>query len=292
MLASMTGFGRASLDSPLGKVTVEIQSLNRKYLEIFVSLPKEFGQLEYEMRNWISAQIDRGQISLRLFLQFSPEAAVKRVPDAQTLSAVKRRLEALAQEIGYDVKEIDFPLILHYLPVEEKLQFADKEEALIVERCVQEALQQLVRMKHKEGVALSADVTERLALLEKQLMAIEEISPEASERMRERVREKISAWVQLSPEWEEKAMKEVVILAERMDVTEEITRLKSHFKQFRDIVNSSKGAVGRKMDFLIQEMGREINTLGSKASDAKISYFVVEMKSELEKMREQTQNIE
>ncbi len=290
MLASMTGFGRAGLDAPFGRLVAEIQSVNRKYLEIFVSLPKEFGRFEYDTRTWVGEKISRGQISVRLHVIPSEGAVLQQLPDPKQLKALKRGWEKIAKTLGYDPAKIDLPFLMLYSPIEQK-SFAEDKDLPFIEKCVKEAMDGLCKMKVKEGKALAADVSKRLASLKKNLKEIESLAPEAADRMRKSLQGKMKE-LQESSELDERILRETLLFADRIDITEEITRLSSHFNQFLGMLNTKEKTIGRKMDFLIQEMGREINTIGSKSLDAKISYLVVEMKSELEKIREQIQNIE
>jgi uncharacterized protein (TIGR00255 family) len=165
------------------------------------------------------------------------------------------------------------------------------EKALpALQKGVEEALQGLVKMKQSEGKALKKDLEGRLQGLGKWVAQVEAHTPDATKRMREKLKERMREVLEPGAELDERLLREVALFAERVDVTEEITRLRSHVSQFKELL--SQEGIGRKMDFLIQEMGREVNTIGSKSMEAKIAHLVVEMKSELEKMREQIQNIE
>ena len=290
MLASMTGFGRAGLDAPFGRLVAEIQSVNRKYLEIFVSVPKEFGRFEYDIRTWVGEKISRGQISVRLHVIPSEGGVLQQLPDPKQLKALKRGWEKIAKTLGYDPAKIDLPFLMLYSPIEQK-SFAEDQDLPFIEKCMKEAMDGLCKMKVKEGKALKADVSKRLASLKKNLKEIESLAPEAADRMRKSLQGKMKE-LQENPELDERILRETLLFADRIDITEEITRLASHFNQFLGMLDTKEKTIGRKMDFLIQEMGREINTIGSKSLDAKISYRVVEMKSELEKIREQIQNVE
>lgn len=292
MLNSMTGFGRALFDAPFGRLIVEIQSVNRKYLEIFVSLPKEFGRFEQDVRKWIQEAVHRGQVTVRI--HFVPKAGrvEEALPDVELLRSLKSGWEKISQQLGYDPKKIDLPFLLQYLPESSKLEFARDEDLPVLHRSVEQALQELLKMKKAEGKALLKDLSSRLKELEKTLKQVEVLTPDSTSRMRQKLREKIEEVLKPSAEVEERLLREIALFAEKVDVSEEITRLHSHLDQFAKIFEVKEGGVGRKMDFLVQEMGREINTIGSKSSEAKIAHLVVEMKSELEKMREQIQNIE
>jgi uncharacterized protein (TIGR00255 family) len=292
MILSMTGFGRSVRDSANGKVIVEVQSVNRKYLEVFVSLPKEWTRFENEVRTFVSQQVLRGQISVRI--HFSPNQAVLQqlLPDPDQLRALKKGWEFLAENVGYDKKSIDFSFLIQRLAMEPKNHFEKEEDFEPIEKGLSEALTHLTEMKQKEGAALSHDILQRLQGLARSLKEIEGLSPDATAKMRKRLKERMEEIFQPGAELDDRLMREIALFAERVDISEEITRLHSHLVQYKELLGSSAKGSGRKMDFLVQEMGREINTIGSKSMDAKIAHLVVDMKSELEKIREQIQNIE
>ncbi len=290
MLSSMTGFGRAVCEVSLGKLTVEIQSVNRKYLEVFISLPKELSRFEHEVRKWTSESVSRGGVSVRVFLVPNIGALQSLLPDVEFLKRLKAGWEGLAQQVGFDPKEVNLPFIMQYLPTQSKQDLASDEDMMKLHYCVREALESLKSMKLAEGTALAQDLTARLKELERMTEEVEAHAPDATEKMRQKLFEKMEETLKFGPEVEERLLREVALFAEKVDICEEITRLRSHLAQFKSILRG--GVVGRKMDFLIQEMGREINTIGSKSVETRISHVVVEMKSELEKIREQVQNIE
>ncbi|HSX38530.1 MAG TPA: DUF1732 domain-containing protein [Chlamydiales bacterium] len=339
MLASMTGFGRAVTDAPFGQLIAEIQSVNRKYLEIFVSLPKEFSRFEQDVRSWISAKIARGQVSVRLYLIPNDQASVATLPDAAALNEMKKGWEKIAKSLGYGTDAIDFNFLMLHSPIREKIHFAEDRDVSDVKKCIEQALSGLLEMKRKEGNALVRDVKQRFVKIQKHLKEIELQAPLAAQKMQKNLLAKLQdlkpgalsqkfqtqeprqssrgsslakrasaaqpalqdlgpkAWQEFlgksaNNELDDRIARELILFADKVDITEEITRLKSHFLQFQEILKSQKESVGRKIDFLIQEMGREINTIGSKSPDAQISHTVVNIKSELEKIREQIQNIE
>ena len=290
MLSSMTGFGRAVFDAPFGKLTVEIQSVNRKFLEVFISLPKEFSRFEQEIRKWVGDVVSRGQVSVRIFLIPNVSALEGLLPDVHTLKSLKKGWEKISQELSLDPKEINLPFLMQHLPIQQRQDLARDEDLPFLQRPVQEALQNLLKMKEIEGKALAQDLGGRLKELERMIEEVKKATPDATQKMRQKLIERMEEVLKASGDNEERLLREVAIFAERVDVAEEITRFHSHVAQFKGLLKES--SVGRKMDFLIQEMGREVNTIGSKSMEAKISHLVVDMKSELEKMREQVQNIE
>ncbi|MBI3508862.1 MAG: YicC family protein [Chlamydiia bacterium] len=291
----MTGFGRALADTSDGKLIAEIQAVNRKYLEVFVSLPREYGRFENEVRKWVTEQIGRGQVNARIYFVPNAKALEASLPDVDLLQNLKKGWEKLARQLGYEPSVVDFPFLIEHLPADTAFSFADDQELPVLHRCVDEALQLLLQMKRKEGQALAKDLLQRLQLLQNLASAIRSVAPEAAVRLQEKLKEKIEEALRqhhVDKELEERLFRETVQFAEKLDITEELTRLDSHFHQLQELLGPKAQSNGRKMDFLVQEIGREINTIGSKCSDLKISHKVVEMKSELEKIREQIQNIE
>ena len=290
MLNSMTGFGRAVIDAPFGRLTVEIQSINRKYLEVLVFLPKEFSRFEHEVRKWVGEAVSRGGVSVRVFLIPSSRVIEGLLPDVVLLKELKKAWEKIAREIGGDPKGIDLPFIMQYFPMQSTQDVASDEDLTSLHHCMTEAIKALIAMKQTEGKTLAQDMAGRIKELERTIDEVEKHAPDTTKKMRQKLLEKMEELLKAGPEVEERLLREVAVFAERVDVTEEVTRFRSHAAQFKILLKG--GIVGRKMDFLIQEMGREVNTIGSKSMEAKIAHLVVEMKSELEKIREQVQNIE
>ncbi len=294
MLVSMTGFGRSVCEAPFGRLVAEIQSVNRKYLEMFISLPKEFNRFDPEIRKWVSESISRGQVSIRLFLTPSEEVLNQLMPDPALLKRMKKAWVKLAKVCGTSEKEIGLPFLLQHLPPlsQGELEGREEEQLAVLKKCIQEALQGVVSMKRREGQSLSIDIGQRLIELERMLRSVEKLAPDSIAKQRQKLQERIREVLAPGAELDERILREVAFFAEKVDIAEEITRFHSHIGQFREILQSKNGPVGRKLDFLVQEIGREINTIGSKSADAAISRLIVEGKSELEKVREQIQNVE
>lgn len=290
MLTSMTGFGRAVSDAPFGKLVVEVQSVNRKHLEISVSLPKEWSRFEIEVRKWVGDAIARGHVSVRIFLIPNAKAVETLLPDLATLQDLKKGWERIASKMGFEPPTL--PFLISQLPEQEQMRIASDEELPPLHHCMEEALQALIKMRRTEGKTLAQDLSQRLLTIEKELAAVEKLSPDATLKMRQKLSEKMAEVLAPGAALDERLVREVALFAERVDIAEEVTRLKSHLMQFSELLRTKTPSIGRKMEFLVQEIGREINTIGSKCAEAKITTHVVEMKSELEKMREQIQNIE
>lgn len=289
MLMSMTGFGRESRDLPLGRFVVEIQSLNRKYFELQVYLPKEFSRFEYEMRKWVAEKVIRGFVTVRIQWIPSKDMLSHFLPDPQLIQNFKQEWERVASAAGFQKGAVDLAFLMQHIPSMPSTDIVREQDLLDLQTCVEAAIDRLVEMRQKEGASLSIDLHERLKNMKKMVKSIETLSKSSMERTRQKLQDKIK---ELTPETDERFIREIVLFVEKMDISEEVTRLNSHFSQFGECISSPQKAVGRKMDFLVQEMGREINTVGSKSMDVEISRLVVEMKSELERIREQIQNIE
>lgn len=288
---SMTGFGRGVIDAPFGRLITEIQSINRKHFEVQIHLPKELSRFENEIRKWVAERVLRGQITVRVQLIPSKEAIADLLPDLETLQSVKAGWEKRSVQLGFDPKRVDLPFLAQYVPATQKVDLVQDGDIPFLQESVYSALQFLAGMKAKEGKALTEDVLERLQTIQKKASLIAEFSPEATMKMRHKLQEKMALLWEDGADLDERIAKEIAMFAEKVDIVEELIRLDSHFAQFRECLEA-QGAVGRKMDFVIQEMGREINTIGSKSCESKISYLVIEMKTELERVREQIQNIE
>jgi len=290
----MTGYGRGDGARAGFKVTVELSSVNRKQAEISMNLPREMEMLEAPMRDLINRHIARGRLTVRVSLHAAAGKASARLHLNLPLA------KAYARELGRLAKQLKLagPVSLDQLvrapgvfQTDEEL--ADAEHLWpAVEKALQQALASLVKTREREGAHLAEDLTARVALMRKCTARVQTQAPQAAERYRQQLIERIkSAGLQAPAADDERLLKEIVFFADRSDISEELTRLQSHFQQFSDCVKS-KEPVGRMLDFLAQEMNREINTIGSKANDALISREVVILKAELEKFREQAQNVE
>lgn len=295
MFKSMTGYGSSSVDTKNGSYVVEIQSVNRRFLESTVYLPKEFSSLEMDIRKIISKKIFRGQVVCKLNFYPSEENILELLPNVSFLKKLKKGWEDIAKELK--IKDpligVDFlsqQLQLKAFPKSELAEnlLADTKEIM---KCVDQALGKLISMKEQEGQSLAKDIKKRLKLVEGQVLKIEELSKDSCKGFEEKLKERLAAFLPNS-DIDERILKEIALYADKVDITEEIVRLKSHFEQFNPLITKKEDAIGRKIDFLLQEMTREINTISAKVSFKQASIYIVDIKSELEKIREQAQNIE
>lgn len=291
-MKSMTGFGRSEREAPFGKLVIEIQSVNRKYFELNISLPKEFSRFENDLRKKISEHVQRGLVSARVYVFPTETSLESLLPDVGLLKSLQEGWEKIAEELGYGKKAVDLPFLMANYGALSHVKSTKTDDVTPIQDCLDAALKALDSMRRTEGGMLADDIRSRLKAMEQKIVEIEEIAPDAVSKMRLKLKERMEEIFAEPEQVDERLLREVALYAERVDIAEEITRFRSHLVQYRDLLQSKAGPVGRKMDFLTQEMGREINTIGSKSMDARISHLVVDVKAELEKVREQIQNLE
>jgi uncharacterized protein (TIGR00255 family) len=290
----MTGYGRAEAILDGQKYTVEIKSLNHRFLEISLRLPASLSALEMEIKKKIGEPLLRGKIdvSIRRDVQSSAENGQYLALNLPLAQNYFNLLMQLKQSLNLQ-DDIRLEMIAGQKDVFQMAELPQDDSALWqgLATVLEEALAGMMEMRRREGEILSRDLSARLDLMAQLLSRIEAKAPqvvlEYQKRLTDRVRELTSGLVVD----EGRLSQEVAFFAEKSDITEEIVRLRSHLGQFLEMLDSEE-AIGRKVDFLIQEMGREVNTIGAKSSDADISKQVIEIKSELAKLREQVQNLE
>ena len=288
----MTGYGRGECAQRGFKVTVEASSVNRKQTEIAVNLPRELEVLEAQIRDEVNRCVARGRITLRVSVHAAEGEGKIRI-NRKLARGYAREMRALAKSLGLpDTVTLEMlsraPGVLQ---AAEEITEA-KELWPATAKALGAALEVLLKMREREGAWLAKDLKLRVATMRAGVRRVQGLAPKVAERYREQLRARITAaGIQTPGVDDERLLKEVVYFADRADVTEELTRLQSHFQQFDDCVKSEE-PIGRTLDFLAQEINREVNTLGSKANDSAISREVVVLKAELEKFREQVQNVE
>lgn len=292
LISSMTGFGRAQSESTAGRAVVEVRSLNHRYLEVEVRIPRLLRSRELAIRKALSEHFKRGR--LEVYVTFEPATSFEGIRariDRPYAVAYYRALKELVEELGIGIMWEEW--FLHhadqFISLEEDNSAAQAAWET-VERALNEAVADLKRSRLAEGERLSGMVRECVDRIAARLSEIEGYAPSIVETFRTRLTTKLSDFESgiIDPE---RLLMEVALLAERADITEEISRVKSHLEALRSTLESDDAA-GRKMEFIVQELFREVNTIGSKANDYEVSRLVVDMKGELEKLREQAQNIE
>ncbi len=289
-MKSMTGFGQAEIRTPPygGNLSVELRAVNHRFFDLRTKLPPELAALEPKLRSSLQRRIERGAISL--FVSWKEERPRQVKIDRALARNYYREMKALQRELNLP-GDIGMELLVHLpemVKVEEKRESLKKVWPLLKE-AVNGALQDLLVMKEREGRDISEDISKRVRAVETELKAIRRRSPQVATNYRKRLTKRVK---ELGLGVAEGRLEvEIALLAERADISEELNRLSSLLNQFKKIMREGS-RVGRRLEFTLQEMNREINTIGAKAADAAISSRVIEVKSELEKIREQVQNIE
>ncbi|HWI47476.1 MAG TPA: YicC/YloC family endoribonuclease [Rummeliibacillus sp.] len=291
MVRSMTGFGRGVTTTEQLQLTVEIRSVNHRFLEISTRFPKDWTEAEVYAKKVLSTKVARGKLDVSVYVkELAPLGQVVQI-NWPLVNAYKEAREELRQQIPLEehwsmseILELDQALTLQgkELPKEEILYAVDK--------AVEEAATTLIQMRKREGQELEEAVKGFKKALEEQIAIIKSVSPQAVEKYREKLVERIKD-ISQADNLEERLITEVAIFAEKADIAEELDRLTSHLKQLDETLQEDT-SIGRKLDFLMQEIHREINTIGSKNQSVEAAAAVVQAKTILEKMREQVQNIE
>lgn len=293
MLKSMTAYGRSECQTRDRIFSAEIKSVNNRYKDIILRLPKNFQVVERDLKSIISSRIRRGRIEVSIQSEnIGEEASCNLELNIPLVRSYIKILNQMEEEFGIE-KKIQAETLLRmsdvilFRPVElnvEKLRPT-------LEELMNMTLDSLEMMKLKEGEAIEADFKYRLGLFEEYVNDVEKRAPDLIEEYKNRLQTSIKKMLEDVSIDENRLAQEVAFFAERSDITEEVVRIRSHLKQFHEYL-SLDDALGRRLEFLIQEINREVNTLGTKASDPLVTNIVVEMKAELEKMREQVQNVE
>ena len=294
MLKSMTGFGRGEFLDSGHRIIVEIKAVNHRYNDIVIRMPKNLGSLEDKMRRRIANTLLRGRIDVFVTLdEYSQNKRNVRV-DKELAIAYHGALRELAQILATPLNDNNHQIAKYPDVIKDEEEFEDVSELWPKLSCaIDIAIDNLIRMRMAEGSNIFNDLSERIDRLTGYINEIDERAPKILAEYREkligRMRELLAA-VNVEPD-ETRLLQETALFADRSNFTEEIVRLQSHLAQFRATLDSGD-AVGRKLDFIVQEINRETNTIASKANDFTVANIVVEIKSEIEKVREQIQNIE
>ncbi len=294
MLKSMTAYGNASVHVPLGHFVIEISSVNRKFLEINFHLPSSLDRFEYQLKKLIATFVTRGQITVKVTATFEDIIPVEvkiNIPLARQLCQM---WDKLRQELHIEESVLTAMLLSQrdQLFCFEDNQQEDDHYLQVLQDAVTSAMQDFVRMRNREGIALQEDIIERLQIIDKQLALIEQKAVGATNRYYQKLLNRLKDLAHVEIENEERVLREVAIFAEKIDIAEEITRAKCHLTHFKELMQSSESAIGKTLEFILQELNREITTISNKSSDLYIARATIEIKSEFERIREQVQNVE
>lgn len=294
MIKSMTGFGRGEYSDGKRNVTAEIKTVNHRYADINVKMPKRYSFAEEKIKSVVRNVVKRGKVEVSIIVEALTEDDM--LIKLNTLAAEQYMKNLVALKDTYELSgEIDIKLLASMPDVMKAIpDVSDEEEVVkVIERAVSNAAENLDGMRITEGEKLAQDLMMRGNIVREIVDKIEERTPlvvkEYTDKMYSRIRELLEEGVDIP---EERILVEAAVFADKSNITEELVRLDSHMIQLNNILTESKGPVGKKLDFLVQEMNREANTIGSKANDLEITSLMLETKSEIEKIREQVQNIE
>lgn len=294
MIRSMTGYGRAQLENSEYNVIVEIKSVNHKYRKIYLHIPDRLSALEQKINETLKKEIERGRINYSLEIKNKGEEEVRVKVSESVVEEYMDSLQKLKDKFGL-AGEISIDLLTQFPDV---LEVEEVEEDIMelwptIKETTEVALTELIEMRKKEGEQLFSDFIHRLDQIEQLIDKVEAKIPDIVDEYKSRLEKRINELLDEVEIEEERLATEVAIIADKSNVTEEIVRVKSHVEQFRETLELDiEKSVGKKLDFIAQEMHREINTIGSKVSDSELSNYIVDLKSEVDKIREQVQNIE
>lgn len=292
MVLSMTGFGRGKAEDDNYEISVEIKTINHRYLDINLRLPRNLSFLEDEARKRIQQSISRGRTEVYVSYKNKSQDQVNVTLNESAVNAYISVFQLLAEKFGIENK-VDMSTVAGIDELFTITQQEENEDILrtLLMSALDQSLEVLNQMRRKEGSFLVEDVLEHCTLIAGRVDAVEERSPLLVEDYRKKLEQRIKELLKSTELDEARFNTEVAYFADRSNITEEIIRLRSHLEQLKSTVKAG-GPVGRKLDFIVQEMNREANTIGSKSGDITITNHVVEIKSEIEKIREQIQNLE
>ena len=293
MVASMTGFGRAEVSRNGINISAEVRSVNSRYLDITLRLPRSISQREKELKDIVRTFLNRGNLNITVKIAYDSNGAI---PLKVNTAAAKSYFKLL-NEIRKSVKIREQVKLEHLLTFSEVLEPVEEEETderewELVQETVRQALENLNAMRSQEGNELAKDLEKRIHWMEGTLNEVEKLSKERIPEERKNLHERIAQLVEDKFVLDQNRLElEIALMVDKLDITEECVRYRSHNKFFLEALKKNEAA-GRKLNFLVQEMNREANTIGSKSSDAAIAHMIIGLKEELEKIREQLQNIE
>ena len=290
-MRSMTGFGQSSMATDIAEIEVQVKTVNSRYLDLKIRLPRELLGLEQDLKKEIRSRLHRGRIDFWVEVR-NRETGLARVNPAQ-VRAYLRAAQELAK-LGVQ-GNLELGTLLALPDVFDSRGNRDSQLEVVasgVEQCLGEALEQVIRHRQAEGQALKEDLQDRLSALAGLTDQIEEQAESVAEFQRQRLQEKLASLNDLPEVDATRLVQEVAFHTERVDISEEITRLRSHLSRFRELLDAAHAVIGKNLDFLCQELNREMNTVLSKAGRVEISEVAVAGKTEIERIREQVQNVE
>lgn len=292
MIKSMTGFGRCEVLKESRKFTVELKSVNHRYLDVNIRMPKKLNFFETSIRTLLKQYANRGKVDIFITYEDTSESQVSLKYNASLAAEYMKYFKQMEEEFGLE-NDIRVSALSRYPEVITMEEQCEDEEELWngLKEALEGAFAQFVETRKTEGQNLKQDILEKLTGMEKLVAFIEERSPEIIAQYRARLEEKVGELLKDTQMEEGRIAAEVILFADKICTDEEVVRLKSHISHMRDTLEEKEG-IGRKLDFIAQEMNREANTILSKANDLEVSNCAISLKTEIEKVREQIQNIE
>ncbi len=289
MLQSMTGYGRATGTYSTISIVVELKAVNSKSIEINPRTPSIYNEKEHELRKRITARLERGTITLTIQRQDTGNTATAINLDA--LSNYMNTLAPLAQEYQQDQSQLMVQLLRLPDVMQSSNTAVSEEELQLLFQLLDQAIEQLINFRKQEGASLAKDLTNSVDNIAAKLEEVALLAPKRNEKIREQLLKKANEWIEAAKLDTNRFEQELIYYMERLDINEEIVRLRNHILYFnQQILDTNALAKGKTLNFISQEMGREINTIGSKSNDSEMQKLVVKMKDELEKIKEQTMN--
>ena len=292
MIKSMTGFGRSKYENEEREYTVEIKSVNNRYSDISIKMPRNLSSLEEKIKKQITTAISRGKIDVFITFINNSEKGKDIKINTELAKMYIKELKQLAKE-GEIIDNINVTEVIR-LPEVLNISLENDDEELILSDltvCTKNAIDSFIAMRETEGLKIKEDLQNRINIISKKIDKINSISTGLVEEYVVKLEKRINDILKTSVVDETRLAQEIVIYSDKCSIEEEITRLRSHILQFTNLLETS-GPIGKKLDFLVQEMNRETNTIGSKANSLEITNLVVDLKTEIENIREQIQNIE
>lgn len=292
MIKSMTGFGRCEVLKDSRKFTVELKSVNHRYLDVNIRMPKKLNFFETSIRTLLKSYADRGKVDIFITYEDLSQSQVSVKYNAALVAEYLKYLNQMAEEFSLD-NDVRVSTLSRYPEVFTMEECSEDEDELWngLKEALEGAFSQFVEMRTKEGERLKEDILLKLDLLSEQIRFIEERSPQIIAEYRTKLEEKMRELLEDTQIDDNRIAAEVILFADKICTDEEVVRLKSHIQHMKETLEESNG-IGRKLDFIAQEMNREANTILSKANDLDISNRAISLKTEIEKIREQIQNIE
>ncbi|MBY5952483.1 YicC family protein [Algoriphagus sp. NF] len=293
MIKSMTGFGRAGMEDDSRTIQAEVKTLNSKFLDLSLKLPRQFSEKEHEIRNLVQGILERGKVNLAL--DFIPKKS-NQIPvtiNEELFQAYFEKYQNLANSVVAEKSELfklalQSPSVIVNMASDEATEA--EEEWELIQKVIIEALQKCDQFRKDEGESLFEKLKENIQVIESALQQVKAIEGQRKDRIKNRIRSNFQDWIEENDFDQNRFEQELIYYFEKLDITEELVRLETHLNYFIKVLNEETQQ-GKKLGFISQEIGREINTIGSKANDAGMQKWVILMKDELEKIKEQTLNV-